>query len=57
MDQTGKDALKKQCPVPSQAQLALAIAIVNSKPTSISVIGEQRPGHKMSICSRIEDTF
>ncbi|QGA18175.1 hypothetical protein EYB26_005859 [Talaromyces marneffei] len=51
MDQTGKDALKKQCPVPSQAQLALAIAIVNSKPTSISVID-----HLQHICLHIKST-
>ncbi|EED22014.1 hypothetical protein TSTA_092600 [Talaromyces stipitatus ATCC 10500] len=38
MEQNGKGLMSKQCPVPSQAQLALAIAIVNSKPANISVI-------------------
>lgn len=52
MDQTGKDASPKQCPVPSQAQLALAIAIVNFKPANISVIGKQQLGQtKMSVYS------
>jgi hypothetical protein len=57
MDKTGKEALPKQCPLPSQAQLALAIAVVNSKPANISVIGKQQPGHRMSVYSSWENTF